>query len=56
MLTVLNGTSKPAVMEVARFAEVIGGHTVAKDITNGRNVRIDKDVNLRPRQTMILEF
>ena len=56
VLTVLNGTSKPAVMEVARFAEVIGGHTVAKDITNGRNVRIDKDVNLRPRQTMILEF
>ncbi len=56
VLTVLNGTSKPAVMEVARFAKVIGGHTVAKDITNGRNVRIDKDVNLRPRQTMILEF
>ena len=56
VLTVLNGTSKPAVMEVARFAEVIGSHTVAKDITNGRNVRIDKDVNLRPRQTMILEF
>ena len=56
VLTVLNGTSKPAVMEVARFAEVICGHTVAKDITNGRNVRIDKDVNLRPRQTMILEF
>ena len=56
VLTVLNGTSKPAVMEVARFAEVIGGHTVAKDITNGRNVRIDKDVNLRPRQSMILEF
>jgi glycosidase len=56
VLTVLNGTSKPAVMEVARFAEVIGNHTVAKDITNGRNVRIDKDVNLRPRQTMILEF
>ena len=56
VLTVLNGTSKPAVMEVARFAEVIGGHTVAKDITKGRNVRIDKDVNLRPRQTMILEF
>jgi len=56
VLTVLNGTSKPAVMEVARFAEVIGNNTVAKDITNGRNVRIDKDVNLRRRQTMILEF
>ena len=56
VLTVLNGTSKPAVMEVARFAEVIGGHTVAKEITSGRNVRIDKDVNLRPRQSMILEF
>ena len=56
VLTVLNGTSKPAVMEVARFAEVIGPHTVAKDITNGTNVRIDKNVNLRPRQTMILEF
>ncbi len=56
VMTVINGTSKPAVLSVARYAEIIGNAKTAKDITNGRNVNISKDVNLRPRQTMILEF
>ena len=55
-LTILNGTSKPAVMSVARYAEVIGSTTVATDVITGRHVRLDKDVNLRPRQTLIVEF
>ncbi len=56
VMTILNGTSKPAVLSVARYAEVIGSVKTAKDVTNGRNVNIASDVNLRPRQTMILEF
>ena len=56
VLTILNGTSQPAVMSVARYAEVIGTTAVATDVITGRHVRLDKDVNLRPRQTLIVEF
>ncbi len=56
VMTVLNGTSQPTVMSVARYAEIIGANKTAKDITTGKTVKIDKDVNLTPRQTMVLEF
>ena len=56
VLTILNGTSQPAALEVARYAEVIGSTTTATDVITRRHVRLDKDVNLRPRQTLILEF
>ena len=56
VMTILNGTRSAAVLDVARYAEVIGSTTTAKDVITGRNVRIDKNVNLRPRQTLIIEF
>ena len=56
VMTILNGTRSAAVLDVARYAEVIGSATTAKDVITGRNVRIDKNVNLRPRQTLIIEF
>ena len=56
VLTILNGTSQAATMPVKRYAEVIGTTTVAKDVITGRNVRLDHDLNLRPRQTLIVEF
>ena len=56
VMTILNGTSKAAQFEVARYAEIIGNVTTATDVITKRHVRIDKDVNLRPRQTLILEF
>ena len=56
VMTILNGTSKAAQLEVARYAEVIGNVTTATDVITKRHVRIDKDVNLRPRQTLVLEF
>ena len=55
-MTILNGTSKPAVLSVHRYAEVIGSTQTAKDIMTGRKVNIGKDVQLRPRQTLIIEF
>lgn len=55
-LTILNGTSKPATMEVARYAEVIGNITNAKDILTGRYYNLSKDVQLKPRQSLVLEF
>ena len=56
VMTILNGTSKAAQFEVARYAEIIGNVTTATDVITKRHVRIDKDVNLRPRQTLVLEF
>ena len=54
-LTVLNGTSKPATMEVERYAEVIGNAIQAKDILTGRNYSLSKDIELKPRQSLVLE-
>ena len=56
VVTILNGTSKPATLEIARYAELIVNQTAATDITTGRTVSLKKDIKLRPRQTMILEF
>ena len=56
VVTILNGTSKPATLEIARYAELIENQTEAVDITTGRKVSLTKDIKLRPRQTMILEY
>ena len=56
VVTILNGTSKPATMEIARYAELIENQTEAVDITTGKTVSLTKDIKLRPRQTMILEY
>ena len=56
VMTIINGTKEAAELEVARYAEIIGDCETAQDITSGRTVRIDKNVKLRPRQTMVLEF
>ena len=54
VLTILNGTSQPAELEVARYAEVIGNKKKALDVITGRRMNIDKNISLRPRQTLIL--
>ena len=56
VVTILNGTSKPTTLEIARYAELIENKTEAVDITTGRKVSLKKDIKLSPRQTMILEF
>ena len=56
LLTILNGTSSPAQLAVARYAEVIGQHTTATDIFTGRQIDLSQDVALTPRQTLIIEF
>ena len=55
-LTILNGTTKPATMEVERYAEVIGSTTKAKDILTGRYFDLSKNLELKPRQSLVLEF
>lgn len=56
VLTVLNGTRKPAVMAVKRYAEVIGAATKVKDVLTGRYYDLSADLQLRPRQTLVLEW
>lgn len=56
VLTVVNGTSSPAQMEVKRYAEIIGQATEATDILTGRKVALEKDVALQPRETLVLSF
>lgn len=56
VLTILNGTSKNASMDVKRYAEVIGSAEKATDVMTGREYDMKNDLQLEPRQTLILEF
>ena len=56
VLTVLNGTTKPATMPVNRYKEVIGQTQRAKDILTGRYYDLTEDIVLKARQSLILEF
>jgi hypothetical protein len=55
-LVILNGTSKPATMEVGRYAEVIGHTAKAKDVLTGRYYDLSKDLKLKPRQSLVLDY
>ena len=56
VMTIINGKNEANELEVARYAEIIGNAEKATDVTNGRTVLFNKNVKLRPRQAMILEF
>ena len=56
VLTVLNGTSKPARLDVTRYAEVIGSASRVKDILTGRYYDLSKNFDMKPRQSLVLEY
>lgn len=56
VLTVLNGKSTAATMQVKRYAEVIGSNARVKDVLTNRYYDLSKDVELRPRQVLVLEY
>lgn len=56
VMTILNGRNIPAEMNVNRYAEVIGNAETARDILTDRTINIDKNVNLSPKEVLILEF
>ena len=56
VLTILNGKQTDNRLEVARYAEIIGQHTTATDITTGKTIDLTKDIPMTQRQTMILSF
>ena len=56
VLTVLNGTSKPATMQVKRYEEVIGNASRVKDVLTGRYFDLSSDLELKPRQSLVLSY
>lgn len=56
VLTVLNGKSTAAIMQVKHYAEVIGSNARVKDVLTNRYYDLSKDVELRPRQVLVLEY
>jgi len=56
VMTVVNGTRKQAALAVKRYVEVIGANTAATDVLTGKTVSLTDDVQLAPRDVMILEF
>ena len=56
VMTVLNGTTKPATLKVSRYAEIIGNTKRAKDILTNRYYDLSKDVEMKGRQSLILDF
>lgn len=56
VMTVINGTRKPATFAVKRYAEIIGTAATATDVLIGNSVQIGGDVQLKPREVLVLEF
>ncbi len=56
VLTILNGTSKSATFDAARYAEVIGSAAKVKDILTNRYYDLSNNFELKPRQSLILEY
>lgn len=56
VMTILNGKRQTAKMEVGRYAEIIGTHTTARNVITGQAVDLSKDIELTPRETLIIEF
>ena len=56
VMTIINGWSTTATLEVARYAEIIGTNSRATDVITRRTLPLDHDLTLQPRQTLILEM
>ena len=56
VMTILNGTTNPAILEVERYKEIIGPATRVKDVPTGRFYDLSKNLDLKPRQTLVLAW
>ena len=55
-MTILNGTTKPATLEVKRYSEIIGKARRAKDVPTGRFYDLTRNLELKPRQALVLAW
>lgn len=56
ILTILNGTSQPVTLPLDRYAEVIGNHQEAKDVISDRKVKLGSELQLKARDTKVIEL
>ena len=56
VMTILNGKRSDNTLEVERYKEIIGSHTEARDVITGTAVDLTKNIQLTPRQALIIEF
>ncbi len=56
VMTVINGRDAAGRLSVSRYAEVVGSKRLATDIPTGRTVDLGSDVELAPREVLVLEF
>ena len=55
-MTILNGKSSASKLDIKRYAEIIGNNKTAVDVITGNKISIDKDIELSPKETLIIEF
>ena len=56
VMTILNGTPYAATLPVSRYAEVIGNHRLARNFFCDSTIDLTKDIQLQPRESLIIEF
>lgn len=57
VMTIINGTTRPATLEVNRYAELFeGDNRMATDVITGEQYDLSNNVPLPPRATLVLEF
>ena len=57
VMTIINGTTQPATLEVNRYAELFeGDNRLASDVITGQQYDLSSDLPLAPRATLVLEF
>ena len=57
VMTIINGTTRPATLEVNRYAELFeGDNRMATDVITGKQYDLSYNLPLEPRATLVLEF
>jgi hypothetical protein len=59
VVTIINGTRRTATMEAKRYAELTAGNSrarEARDVVTGERYDLTKNLTLKSRQVMVLEF
>ena len=57
VMTIINGTTRPATLEVNRYAELFeGDNRMATDVITGKQYDLSNNLPLEPRATLVLEF
>lgn len=55
-LVVINGKNEAVEFQSERYAECIPANTMAREVTSNRKYSLNRNIKLRPRQTMVLEY